>query len=305
MNPDLTITLKSIAYTLAVVLASPLLEGIMRKVKAIVHSRKGPPIRQPYLDLVKLLVKEDLVSESDVFARYAPPLAFAATLAAAFFVPFGVIAPAQVMGDLFPFIYLITLSSTCVMVGGLAHGSPFSHLGSSREMMMVLTVEATVIIALLVAGLGSHTLLLSGMIGTPVRISSLLALFVYFFGMQALLGKLPFDIPEADQEIMEGPFLEYSGPSLALFKWTFYMKQLIFGSLFVNVFIGLPRISGMGLLGSIANFGINYAAVIVVSLLVALVDATNPRLKIGQSLRFFGWLIGVALIGVSLATFGY
>ncbi len=147
MNPALTITLKSIAYTLAVVLASPLLEGIMRKVKAIVHSRKGPPIRQPYLDLVKLLVKEDLVSESDVFARYAPPLAFAATLAAAFFVPFGVIAPAQVMGDLFPFIYLITLSSTCVMVGGLAHGSPFSHLGSSREMMMVLTVEATVIIA--------------------------------------------------------------------------------------------------------------------------------------------------------------
>ncbi len=104
---------------------------------------------------------------------------------------------------------------------------------------------------------------------------------------------------------MEGPFIEYSGPSLALFKWTFYMKQLIFGSLFVNVFIGLPRISGMGLLGSIANFGINYAAVIVVSLLVALVDATNPRLKIGQSLRFFGWLIGVALIGVSLATFGY
>jgi formate hydrogenlyase subunit 4 len=305
MKPTLVITLKSIAYTFAVLFASPLLEGIMRKVKAIVHSRKGPPIRQPYLDLVKLLVKEDLVSESNVFARYAPPMAFAATLAAAFFVPFGVSGPAQLMGDLFPFIYLITLSSACVMIGGLAHGSPFSHLGSSREMMMVLTVEAAVIISLLVVGIGGHTLLLSGMASAPFRISSILALFVYFFGMQALLGKLPFDIPEADQEIMEGPFIEYSGPSLALFKWTFYMRQLIFGSLFVNVFIGLPRISDMGLLGSALNFGISFVAVIMVSLLVALVDATNPRLKIAQSLRFFGWLIGVALIGVVLSFFGY
>jgi formate hydrogenlyase subunit 4 len=305
MNPALVITLKAIAYTLAVLLASPLLEGIMRKVKAIVHSRKGPPIRQPYLDLVKLLVKEDLVSESDVFARYAPPLAFASALAAAFFVPFGVAGPAQGMGDLFPFIYLITLSSTCIMIGGLAHGSPFSHLGSSREMMMVLTVEAAVIISLLIVGIGGHTLLLSGMTSAPFRISSILALFVYFFGMQALLGKLPFDIPEADQEIMEGPFIEYSGPSLALFKWTFHMRQLIFGSLFVNVFIGLPHLSDMGWIGSAVNFGISFMAVIIVSLLVALVDATNPRLKIGQSMRFFGWLIGVALIGVGLSVFGY
>ena len=305
MNPVVVIALKSIAYTLAVLFASPLLEGIMRKVKAIVHSRKGPPITQPYLDLAKLLVKEDLVSESDVFARYAPPAAFAAALAAAFFAPFGVSGPAQGAGDLLPFVYLITLSSTCVMIGGLAHASPFSHLGSTREMMMVLTVEAVVIISLLTVGISGHTLLPSGLVGAPLRLSSLLALFAYFFGMQALLGKLPFDIPEAEQEIMEGPFIEYSGPSLALFKWTFYMKQLIFGSLFFNAFIGWPRLNGMGWVGSLANFAISSLAVIVVCLLVALVDATNPRLKIGQSLRFFGWLIVVALIGVGLAAFGH
>ncbi len=305
MNPTLAVTLKSVAYTIAVLLASPLLDGIMRKIKAIVHSRQGPPLWQPYLDLAKLLVKEDLVSEPGAFARYAPPAAFAATLAAAFFVPFGVSGPAEGMGDLFPFIYLITLSSACVMIGGLAHGSPFSHVGSSREMMMVLTVEAAVIVALLVVGLNSGSLLLSGMAGAPFRISSLLALIVYFFGMQALLGKLPFDISEADQEIMEGPFLEYSGPSLALFKWTFHMRQLIFGALVFNVFLGLPHFGGMGVFGSALSFALNYAAVIVVSLFVALVDATNPRLRIDQSLRFFGWLIGVALIGVVLAVFGY
>jgi hydrogenase-4 component C len=305
MNPILVIALKSIAYVLAVLFASPLLEGIMRKVKAIVHSRKGPPITQPYLDLAKLLVKEDLLSEPDVFARYAPPAAFAAALAAAFFVPFGVSGPAHGAGDLLPFIYLVTLSSTCVMIGGLAHASPFSHLGSTREMMMVLTVEAVMIVSLLVVAIGGHTLLPSGWVGAPFRFSTLLALVAYFLGMQALLGKLPFDIPEAEQEIMDGPFVEYSGPSLALFKWTFYMKQLIFGSLFFNAFIGWPRLDGLGWVGSLANFAISFLAVIVVSLFVALVDATNPRLKIGQSLRFFGWLIGLVLVGVGVAALGH
>ena len=112
--------------------------------------------------------------------------------------------------------------------------------------------------------------------------------------MQAMLGKLPFDIPEAEQEIMEGPFIEYSGPSLALFKWTFYIKQLVFASLFFNLFVGWPRTAAWGSLGSAVNFAVNFAAVIVVAVLVVVIDATNPRLRIDQSMRFFAGLIGVA-----------
>jgi len=304
MSPALVITLKAFAYTALVLFASPLLEGIIRKIKALIHSRIGPPITQPYLDLMKLLVKEELASEPGMVARFAPPAAFAAVLSAAFFVPFGVGAPAGGAGDLFLFIYLITLCSVCVMAGALAHGSPYSHFGSSREMMMVLTVEAVVVISLLTVAVSGHTAILSHLVGLTFKASFILSLVCYLFAMQALLGKLPFDIPEAEQEIMEGPFIEYSGPSLALFKWTFYMKQLIFGSLFFNLFVGWPRVTAWGAAGSLLNFLISFVAVMLLGLLVVLVDATHPRLRIDQSLRFFGGLIVVALVAVGLAAFG-
>jgi formate hydrogenlyase subunit 4 len=304
MNPTLVVALKAIAYLAFAVLASPLIEGVMRKIKAVIHSRKGPPIRQPYLDLAKLLVKEDLSSQSGLVARLAPPAAFASVLTASFFVPFGVGAPAGGAGDLFLFIYLITLSSACIMAGALTQASPFSHVGGAREMMMVLTVEAVLVISLLIVGISGRSALLTPLAGTPFRFSFLLGLFCYFFAMQAMLGKLPFDIAEAEQEIMGGPFIEYSGPSLALFKWTFYMKQLVFASLFLNLFIGLPRIAVWGALGSLVNFAINFVGVLVVAVLVVLVDATNPRLRIDQSMRFFAGLIGVSLVGVGLAAFG-
>jgi formate hydrogenlyase subunit 4 len=303
MNGTASAMLGSLGWVALVLFASPLVEGVMRKVKAVVHSRKGPPVIQPYLDLAKLLVKEDIVSDPGVVARFAAPAAFGCVLASAFFVPFGIGAPAGSAGDLFVFIYLVTLSTSCVMAGGLAQSSPFSHLGSSREMMMLVSAEAVIVISLLGAAVGGHGAVPSGLVGSPFRWSSLVGLVCYLLAMQALVGKLPFDIPEAEQELMEGPFIEYSGPSLALFKWTFYMKQLVFGSLFFNLFIGCPRADGAGAAGALANFAVNFAAVLVLSLLVVLVDATNPRLRIDQSLRFFGSLAVVAAVGAGLAAF--
>jgi len=305
MNASATVGLKAVAYLALVLFAAPLLEGVMRKVKAIVHSRKGPPIVQPYLDLAKLLVKEDIVGQGGVVARFAAPAAFGCVVASAFFVPFGIGAPAAGAGDLFVFVYLVTLSTTCVMAAGLSQASPFSHLGSSREMMLLITAEAVIVISLLGAAVSGRQALPSSLIGSPFRWSSLIGLACYLLAMQALVGKLPFDIPEAEQELMEGPFIEYSGPSLALFKWTFYVKQLVFGSLFFNVFVGWPRLDGAGAAGALLNFGVNFVAVMALSLLVVLVDATNPRLRIDQSLRFFGGLAGLAAVGVALAAFGW
>ncbi|MBP1633836.1 MAG: respiratory-chain dehydrogenase, subunit 1 [Acidobacteria bacterium] len=305
MNGTASAMLGSLAWMALVLFASPLVEGVMRKVKAVIHSRKGPPIVQPYLDLAKLLVKEDLAGAPGLVARLAPPAAFACVLAAAFLVPVGVSPPAAGAGDLFVFIYLFTLSSACVMAAGLAHASPFSHLGSSREMMMVLTAEAVIVVSLIAVAVAGRGAVPASLGAAGFHWSSLLVLVCYLFAMQALLGKLPFDIPEAEQELMEGPFIEYSGPSLALFKWTFYMKQLVLGALFFHLFVGWPRIAGWGALGALGNLVITFGAVLALSLVVVLVDATNPRLRIDQSLRFFGVLIGVAAVGAGLAAFGW
>jgi formate hydrogenlyase subunit 4 len=295
----------SAAYLLLVVFGSPLVEGVMRKVKARIHSRKGPPLTQPYRDLAKLLVKEDLRSERGFVARFAPVGAFASVLAAAFLVPLGVAGPASRTGDLFLFIYLMTLSSAFLMAGGLAHSSPFSHLGASREMMMLLTVEAVTVVSLLIVALSAGTAVFSGLASAPFRASFVLGMICYLLAMQAMLGKLPFDVADADQEIMGGPLIEYGGPSLALFKWAFFMKQLVLGSLFFNLFLGWPHFSNWGWGGDVLGFALDYISVLVLAVIVALVDSTNPRLKVSQSMRFFMGVMVVALVGVGLAAFGW
>jgi len=305
MNPTLGTIAKMLLYTAIVLFASPLLEGVMRKVRAVVHSRKGPPVTQPYLDLAKLLIKEDLRSNPGMLARFAPTATFASVLVAALFVPFATPGPASGFGDLFVFIYLMTLSSALLMLGGLSGGSPFSHLGSSREAMMVLTTEIVMMMSLLVVAISGQSALLSQAMEAPFRLSFVLALVCYLFAMQAMLGKIPFDISEAEQEIMGGPFIEYSGPSLALFKWACFMKQMIFGSLFFSLFIGWPRLHGTGLGRLAANISFNYGAVLLLCLLVALIDATNPRLRIDQSMRFFGALVVIAFISLGLAVAGW
>ncbi len=297
--------LGALAWLALVLFAAPLVEGVMRKVKAVVHSRQGPPVVQPYLDLAKLLVKEDLAAAPGMAARLAPPAAFACMLAAAFLVPFGVAPPAARAGDLFVFIYLVTLSSAAVISAGLAHASPFSHLGSSREMLMVISAEAVIVISLIARAVAGGGALPASMVPAGLRLSALVATVCYLLAMQALLGKLPFDIPEAEQELMEGPFIEYSGPSLALFKWTFYMKGLVFGALFFHLFVGWPLVSGWGAAGAVVNIAVTFAAVLVLGLVVVLIDATNPRLRIDQSLRVFGVLIGVAALGAGLAALGW
>src|SRR4030042_5974061 len=90
---------------------SPFLEGFMRKLKAIVHSRKGPPLYQPYLDLMKLLGKEDLKVSKNFLFKLAPVICFSAVLTGALFVSFGFNSALNNSGDLISFIYLMTLSS--------------------------------------------------------------------------------------------------------------------------------------------------------------------------------------------------
>ena len=83
-----------------VVLLSPLVEGILRKLRAVAHSRQGPPLWQPYLDILKLLVKEDMVVSRDPFFRLAPYLAVAGTLTLALMVPMGAGVPFDRISDI-------------------------------------------------------------------------------------------------------------------------------------------------------------------------------------------------------------
>jgi formate hydrogenlyase subunit 4 len=120
-----------------------------------------------------------------------------------------------------------------------------------------------------------------------------------FISIVAQLARLPFDIVEADQEIMEGPFIEQSGPKLALFKWSFYAKELIFAAVFVSIFV--PWLHSDVL---IINFIYTLLKILVLLLVVGVVHVVNPRLRIDQAVRYFAVLIFVTIIGLAFALAG-
>ena len=287
----------------AALLLSPLCEGIMRKLRAAIHSRIGPPITQPYWDILKLLGKEDLRSTKGAVYAGLPALALASVLLLAALVPMGTAAPLAFAGDMIVVIYVAAMSGVAVMLAGFASASPYASIGSSREMMMLLSVEPILAIALAVGAFKAKTLALGGIANWQIQngpsISMAIGGVAFFLALQAVAGKLPFDISEADQEIMGGPLIEQSGPRLALFRWAMWVKQLVFAFLLVEVFFPWPHF-GIYPLDLIATI----LKVLVVLVLVTVVDVVNPRLRIDQAMGYF-MRVGVSsLAALAFAVIG-
>jgi formate hydrogenlyase subunit 4 len=129
--------------------------------------------------------------------------------------------------------------------------------------------------------------------------SGLLMLGVMILSFQAFVQRVPFDISEAETELMEGPLMEYSGPKLALFKYAQMAKLVIYSALFVTLFV--PWGSGLAFpLGWL----LFWAKVSALVLLVTLVAATHARFRIDQAIRYFAGLLMVALAALVLASYG-
>jgi formate hydrogenlyase subunit 4 len=283
---------------------APLAEGVTRRIRAIVHSRKGPPLVQPYYDLLKLLGKEDLATSGSFMWRLAPPLCLGAVLMAALLTPMGVSPPLAFAGDAIVFLYVMGLAGVAVMLGAFAGGNPYAYIGASREMMMVLSVEPVAAVALVTAAVKAGSLSFPEMIASygasGFSVSMVMAGVAFLLALQAQVGKLPFDIAEAEQEIMEGPFIERSGPGLALFKLASWGKLIIFSSILVQVFLPLPRFDVWA-----ANIALNLVGVGVLVVVVGFVNAVNPRLRIDQSMSYFSRVVVfVAISGLVFASIG-
>src|SRR5437868_2659475 len=121
------------ALNVVLVLAlAPLLQGVLRKITARIQSRQGPPLLQPYFDLLKLLGKQDIESgETPAMQRFAALLSLATVLAVASLVPMGFGAPMNGAGDSLLLIYLLTLCGVSTLLAGMAAGSTYSLIGVS------------------------------------------------------------------------------------------------------------------------------------------------------------------------------
>jgi len=301
-GPLAIVALALLNATVALLLA-PLAEGMLRKLKAVVHSRRGPPLTQPYLDLLKLLGKEDLRTATGSLYALAPALALAATLVLATMVPMGTAPPLSFAGDVVALLYVATASVVVLILTALASGSPYAAIGGSRETMLLLAVEPVMAVALVVGAVKAGTLTVAGIAAWQLAhgptISTTVAGVALLLALQAQAGKLPFDVAEADQEIMGGPLIEQSGPRLALFRWTVWCKQLVVALLLVEVFVPWPRTGYLPL-----DLPAALVKAIAVLLVVGLVDAVNPRLRIEQALSYYAKVAVASLAALAFAVIG-
>jgi formate hydrogenlyase subunit 4 len=303
----LTTCLGAAGNIVLVLLVAPFAQGVMRKVTAFVQSRQGPPIWQPYFDLLKLLGKEDIESgESPLVQRFAVYLCLASVLAVACLVPMGWAAPLNGAGDVILLIYLLTLCGIGTLLAGLAAGSTYSLLGISREMMTMMILEPLFAVTIFVGALHSASFRLDSVLNGAVYAtasfpwSGLILLGVMILAFQAFVQLAPFDVAEAETELMDGPLMEYSGPKLALIKYAQMAKLVIYSGLFVALFI--PWGSDLGFPWAWLLF---WVKVFVVVLGATLVAATHARYRIDQSLRYFGSLLALSLAALVCASFGY
>jgi formate hydrogenlyase subunit 4 len=190
-----------------------------------------------------------------------------------------------------------------LMLTAFSSGSPYASIGGSREMMMLLSVEPVMAVALVVGAVKAGTLATGGILAWQVEhgpsISMAIAGIAFFLALQAQVGKLPFDAPEADQEIMGGPLIEQSGPRLALFRWTIWAKQLVLAFLLVELFLPWPRVGVWP-----ADLALALVKVMVVLVLVALVDVVNPRLRIDQAMGYYLRVAFSSLAALAFAVIG-
>jgi NADH-quinone oxidoreductase subunit H len=280
------------------------LTWIDRKVTARIHWRVGPPLYQPYADFLKLLLKETIVPEgaSRILYLLAPVLGIVAmTILAVMLFTMNFNTQATFVGDIIVIIYLLALPPIGIIIGGSASKNPLASVGASREMTQYFAYELPFLIAVtsIIVKAGG-TIRLGEIISVQTAhgpflysISGVIAAVVMLLSVQAKLGFVPFDIPEAEQEIMAGPFIEYSGVTLALFKLTKAMMLFVLPLLVISLLWG-----GFTDWWAILKF-------LLIVVFIVLLKNTNPRLRIDQSLRLFWIGIGIlSVVGLILTFYG-
>jgi len=276
---------------------------VMRKLRALIHSRMGPPITQPYLDLAKLLAKEDLRVTPGLFYAALPTLTLGAVLLLATLVPMGARPALGFAGDVVVLLYVTAASAVLMMLTAFASRSPYAFVGGSREMMLLMAVEPVMAVALVTGAVKAGSLetgaIMDWQLANGPTLSMAVAGVALLLALQAQAGRLPFDIPEADQEIMGGSLIEQSGPRLALFRWAMWAKQLVLAFLLVELFVPWPRVGILPL-----DLLLALVKVSLVLVVVALVDVVNPRLRIDQAMGYYLRVAFSSLAALAFAVIG-
>jgi formate hydrogenlyase subunit 4 len=301
--------LVQIALVLAI---APLLTGATRKIKARLLRRRGPPLVQPYRDLLKLIRKEAVVADNASWLfRSAPYAIFATTWVAAALVPtFATGLTFSAAADLIVIVALLGTARFALALAGLDVGTSFGGIGSSREMMFATLAEPAMLMVVftlsLFAGSTQLSTISAYMVGADagVSISLALALVALVIVSIAENARIPVDNPATHLELTmvhEAMILEYSGRHLAVIEAAASLKLLLYTSLIACVFAPWGT-AGAGA-GAIA-YGIGAVAYVaklsIAAMLLALFETGIAKMRVFRVPEFLGVALMLGLLGAIL-----
>ena len=303
-TPTLMTGLFAVVQAIFLLLLTPLFTGISRQIRAKMHSRQGPGIMQDYRDITKLLKRQSVAPRDSGFIfRVMPYVLLGSMLLLAMALP--VVTTTSLFrgaGDLIIILYIFALFRFFFSLSGLDTGSPFAGIGASRELTLGVLVEPILFLGLLVVALiagstniGSISAVMSQGWVSPT--ATFLAMLACGFATFIEMGKIPFDVAEAEQELQEGPLTEYSGSGLALVKWGIGLKQVVVAVLFLSIFFPFGSASVLTAGSLLLALVLMLVKLLVIFVLASLVENSLAR---GRFLltHHVTWLgFGVAALG--------
>ncbi len=295
-----------------VILVAPLLTGVVRATKARLTRRRGPPLLQPYRDLVRLARKEAIVADSASWLfRFVPYLVFAATWVAAALVPtFATGLLFSWSADLIVIIALLGAGRFFLALAGLDVGTSFGGLGSSRESLFGALAEPAMIVIVFSLALvaGSTQLstvaayMASGVEGLRVTLG--MALVALIIVALAENGRIPVDNPATHLELTmvhEAMVLEYSGRHLAMIEAAAALKLVLYFSLIACLFVPFG-IAGPGAgIGAYAIGVVSYLVkIFVLAALLPIAETSVAKMRVFRYPIFVGGAFAAAALAVFL-----
>lgn len=275
-----------------------ILEYLDRKLYARFQNRVGPPWFQPLADFIKLMGKEGIIpthADKGMF-KLLPAFAIAAVSVVILYIPiWGTNAIYSFDGDLVVILYLLTIPTLTFFLAGWSSTSLYATIGAVRTITQLFAYEVPLFMSLLGPAILANSWSISGIAefysNNPLMaLANIPGFIVAILAVQGKLERCPFDIPDAETEIVAGPFTEYSGRFLAIFRMAIDFELIVTSSILAAVFIPFW--------GPNVWFGILIYLVktIFVIFILSLLRALMARIRIEQMVNFCWKILAPAAI---------
>ncbi len=270
--------------------------GLSRKIMARIHWRYGPPIAQPFIDIIKLF-SQTSTSHGTLF-NLGIIFSLTGSVVVLLFLPLGKMCPLSESGGLLVIIYLMLISPLGLALSAGDAANPNASIGISRKFLLAMGYEVPLLLIFLAVMTYYNTISIAEIVNIQLltgwsfqHLPLLLSGIAYALILPAIIGFRPFEMIQAPQEIASGPMAEYGGKFLA-----FTTIQHAF-----NVFIGISLFTNL-FLGGAGNPGYFFLKMLIVFILFLFVNAVTPRFRIEQAIRYlWRWPALLAFVGLIIA----